>query len=300
MIAVVALMLLVCLAVPAGLAWRLWRLDEPGRLTWLIVLVETAVFLALILLLGRWDMAGLWSRAVLVGAIVAAALVSALRHARRPWLAAGGPPILQSHGHRLLSLALAGLALAYVASGVVARDRPHALVFPLDGGRFVVAQGGGIGILNHHSGHRAQRHAVDITAVGASGFRASGLLPQDPARYAIFGRPVISPCEGTVVAAVAGLPDLSPPQADRNNPAGNHVVLACGGLLVELAHLRKGSVAVETGTPIRVGDAVGLVGNSGNSTEPHLHIHAVDAASGEGVRMSFDGAVPVRNSVWRR
>lgn len=300
MIAVVALMLFVCLAVPAGLAWRLWRLDEPGRLPWLIVLAETAVFLALILLLGRWDMAGLWSRVVLVWAVVVAAVVSLARHARRPWLAAGGPPILQSHGHRLLSLALAGLALAYVASGVVARDRPHALAFPLDGGHFVVAQGGSIGILNHHNSHRAQRHAVDITAVGASGFRASGLLPQDPVRYAIFGKPVISPCNGTVAAAVDGLPDLSPPQADRNNPAGNHVVLACDGLLVELAHLRKRSVAVETGKPIRIGDAVGQVGNSGNSTEPHLHIHAVDMASGEGVRMSFDGAVPVRNSVWRR
>jgi hypothetical protein len=300
MIAVVLLMLLVCLAVPAGLAWRLWRLDEPSRLPWLIVLAETAVFLALILLLGRWDMAGLWSRAALVGAIAVGAVVSLMRHARRPWLAVDALPVWQGHGHRLASLALSGVALAYVASGVVARDRPHALAFPLDGGRFVVAQGGGIGILNHHSSHRAQRYAVDITAVGASGFRASGLLPQDPARYAIFGKPVISPCEGTVVAAVDGLPDLPPPRADRGNPAGNHVVLACDGLLVELAHLREGSVAVETGKPIRIGDAIGQVGNSGNSTEPHLHIHAVDAVSGEGVRMSFDGAVPVRNTVWRR
>lgn len=300
MIAVVALMLFVCLAVPAGLAWRLWRLDEPSRLAWLIALAEAAVLLALILLLGRWDMAGLWSRVLLLGAVVAAAFVSLMRHARRPWLVAGQASIWHSHGHRLAALALSGMALAYVTSGLAARDRPHALAFPLDGGRFVVAQGGGIGILNHHSGHRVQRHAVDITAVGASGFRASGLLPQDPARYAIFGKPVISPCDGTVAAAVDGLPDLSPPQADRNNPAGNHAVLACGGLLVELAHLRKGSVAVAVSKPIQVGDPIGQAGNSGNSTEPHLHIHAIDAVSGDGVQMSFDGAVPVRNAFWQR
>lgn len=300
MIAVVLLLLLICLAVPAALAWRLWRLHEPGRLAWLIVLAETAVFLSLVLLLGRWDMAGMWSRVVLVGAVGAAAVVSLMRHARRPWQATGALPVWHSHGHRLVSLALSGMALVYVVSGLIARDRPHALAFPLDAGRFVVAQGGGIGILNHHSGHRAQRHAVDITALGASGFRASGLLPHDPARYAIFGKPVISPCDGTVAAAVDGLPDLSPPQADRNNPAGNHVVLACGGLLVELAHLRKGSVVVAVGKPVRIGDPIGEVGNSGNSTEPHLHIHAVDAVSGNGIQMSFDGVVPVRNSVWQR
>ena len=62
---------------------------------------------------------------------------------------------------------------------------PRTLAFPLEGGRFVVAQGGGIGILNHHAGHPAQRHALDITAVDATGFRAAGILPAQASFHAL-------------------------------------------------------------------------------------------------------------------
>lgn len=296
MIAIVALLLFVSVVLPLAFAWRLWRLDEPSRLGWLLVLAESAVFVALIILLARWDIAGFWSRAVLIGLCVIAGVASAWRHAGRPWRRPGDPPFWQRHGAQLAALALFGPALVYVLVGLFARHDPRALAFPLAGGDFVVAQGGGAGILNHHHGHRAQRYALDITAVGSFGFRAPGVLPNDPARYAIFGKSVISPCDGTVKTAVDGLPDLSPPTSDKTNPAGNHVVLVCGDLEVELAHLRMGSVVAEVGQQIRAGDPIGQVGNSGNSTEPHLHIHAVDAGSGAGVQMSFDGVVPARNT----
>jgi len=300
MTAVIALLSLICIALPIAFAWRLWRLDLPTRLGWLIVLAETAVLVGLILLLGRWDIAGLWTRMALAALLAGAALVSAFRHLRRPWREPDGWSIWQGYGLPLTSLALFGAALVYVTGWGMARHEPRALTFPLQDGRFVVAQGGGIGILNHHASHPAQRHALDITAVDAAGFRAKSLLPEDPARYAIFGKAVVSPCAGTVMAAVDGLPDLPPPNADRANPAGNHVVLACGDLQIELAHLRKGSLVVEVGQQIAVGKAIGQVGNSGNSTEPHLHIHVVDQRSGAGVQMSFDGIVPIRNTLFAR
>jgi murein DD-endopeptidase MepM/ murein hydrolase activator NlpD len=56
--------------------------------------------------------------------------------------------------------------------------------------------------------------------------------------------------------------------------AGNHVILDCGGVWVVLAHLRRGTCLVHEGTRVRVGDPIGEVGNSGNTNEPHLHIHA--------------------------
>lgn len=292
MIAVVALLACVSIVLPLVFAWRLWRLDEPTRLGWLLVLAEIAVFTALIFLLGRWDIAGLWSRAALLGLLLVAALVSTWRHIGRPWRVS----LWRSQGQRLAALALFVPALVYVVVGVLARHEPRLLAFPLTGGHFVVAQGGSAGILNHHYSHRAQRHALDITAVNAAGFRASGFLPDDPTLYAVFGKGVISPCDGTVKAAIDGLPDLSPPARDKTNPAGNHVVLSCGDLEVELAHLRRGSVVVAAGSHIRAGDPIGQVGNSGNSTEPHLHVHAVDAVSGAGVQISFDGVVPTRNS----
>jgi murein DD-endopeptidase MepM/ murein hydrolase activator NlpD len=106
---------------------------------------------------------------------------------------------------------------------------------------------------------------------------------------------VVSPCDGAVLAAQDGLPDQAPPQADPDNPAGNHVVLACGGLRIELAHLAAGSVAVAPGDRVRSGDRLGAVGNSGNTSEPHLHIHAVDAATGQAAPVTLAGTTPARN-----
>lgn len=200
----------------------------------------------------------------------------------------------------LASLALFGGALAYVmAAGIFGRHDPRPLTFPLEGGRFVIAQGGGIGLHKHHSRHRAQRHALDITAVNAAGFRAGGLLPKDPAHYVIFGKPVISPCDGMVIAARDGLPDLPPPTRDRDNPAGNHVVLSCGDVRVELAHLRQGSSRLSPARASVSAILIGEVGNSGNTTEPHLHVYAVDPRTSAGVQMSFDGLVPVRNTTFQ-
>lgn len=300
MIYAVGLFVFISIALPLAFTWRLWRLDVPTRLAWLIVAVETAALVWLVLLLGRWDIGGIWTRAALAGVALIAAVVSGIRHAGRPWRVSGDAPFWRSCGPMLASLVLIGGAVIYVTAWGMARQDPRPFLFPLKDGSFIVAHGGGVGILNHHSHHPAQRHALDITAVDAAGFRASGLLPGDPARYAIFGKIVVSPCNGTVAAAVDGLPDLPPPTADRGNPAGNHVVLACDGLLVELAHLRKDSVVVQAGQQVSAGAPIGQVGNSGNSTEPHLHVHAVDARSGAAVQMSFDGAVPVRNALFER
>ncbi len=300
MIYAVGLFVFISIAIPLTFAWRLWRLDLPTRLAWLIVAAETAGLVWLILLLGRWDIAGMWTRAALACLVLVAAVVSGVRHLQRPWRAPGEASFWHGHGPMLASPVLIGGALVYVTAWGMARQDPRPFLFPLKGGSFVVAHGGGVGILNHHSHHPAQRHALDITAVDAAGFRAPDLLSGDPARYAVFGKVVVSPCSGAVTAAVDSLPDLPPPTADRGNPAGNHVVLACDGLQVELAHLRKGSVVVEVGQQVDAGAPIGQAGNSGNSTEPHLHIHAVDARSGTAVQMSFDGVVPVRNTRFER
>jgi hypothetical protein len=57
--------------------------------------------------------------------------------------------------------------------------------------------------------------AADITALNAAGFRSSGLLPDELEHYAIYGKAVVSPCNGTVVDVLDGRADLVPPQSDR-------------------------------------------------------------------------------------
>ena len=74
-------------------------------------------------------------------------------------------------------------------------------------------------------------------------------------------------------------------------PAGNHVVIDHGnGEYSLLAHFRRGTVTVHAGDRVKAGELLGHCGNSGNSSEPHLHIHLQNASkfgSGEGLPMQF-------------
>jgi murein DD-endopeptidase MepM/ murein hydrolase activator NlpD len=76
------------------------------------------------------------------------------------------------------------------------------------------------------------------------------------------------------------------------NPAGNHVVLDHGnGEFSLLAHLQKGSLRVKAGDTVKAGQPLGLCGNSGNTSEPHLHIHLQTGpefpGATEGLPMAF-------------
>jgi murein DD-endopeptidase MepM/ murein hydrolase activator NlpD len=105
--------------------------------------------------------------------------------------------------------------------------------------------------------------------------------------------------------AADGYPDL-PPGEFRNDPVpGNHVIIRPNGIEVNilLANLQNGSVLVKTGDRVTAGQPVGKVGNSGNSREPHLHIHAqkqmVKDGKSEwvGVPIRFGSRWLVRNSL---
>ncbi|MDB5685902.1 MAG: hypothetical protein JWR77_491 [Rhizorhabdus sp.] len=294
------LLLFVCIAVPLGCAWHLWRLDTPSMAGWLIACLATVVGSILILLVSRWDIAGLGTRYLVAGLVLVAGLASLRRHMGRPWLVAGWTEVWHRHSASLASLVLLGGAFVYVLMGMRSQPAAHAMSFPLKGGRFVIGQGGNNSLLNYHHDHRAQRYASDISAVNAAGFRALSPLPRDLSDYAIFGASVTSPCRGTVIQSIDGLPDLIPPMRDRDNARGNHVAIACNGVRVELAHLKERSVAVRVGEQVSPGDRLGQVGNSGNTSEPHLHIHAVDLATGIGIPLVFDGIAPVRNTVFER
>lgn len=61
--------------------------------------------------------------------------------------------------------------------------------------------------------------------------------------------------------------------------------------------MQEGTVVVKEGESIQKGKPIGLVGNSGNTSEPHLHIHA--EKNGEGVPIHFNGRFLIKNSlVW--
>jgi len=188
---ITAIISVVFIVVPIGCAWYLWRLDEPTKVDWVIAFLITAAVLILIILVGRWDIAGLRTRYSIGCLVLAASLLSLRRHIGRPWLIGDWKEIWHRHSTSLISLALLCGASIHVLTGTRRPPAAQAMNFPLTGGRFVVGQGGNIALLNYHHGHRAQRYASDITAVNAAGFRATTILPRDLSDYVIFGASVI-------------------------------------------------------------------------------------------------------------
>ncbi|MFC5970605.1 M23 family metallopeptidase [Halomarina salina] len=158
-------------------------------------------------------------------------------------------------------------------------DQTVALRPPFDD-QWTVARGGVTAGNTHSPGLLAQRYAYDFTYTDDRGrtYSADGIWLDD---YYAFGEPVVAPAGGTVVATKDGLRDHPRPGTGWTDwrtwdGRGNHVVVDHGGEYSLLAHLQEGSVAVEPGDQVDVGQEVGRCGNSGNSTEPHLHYQLQD------------------------
>lgn len=285
---------------PAIFCVSLWRSKDPDRLRWLLRAAYTGAFVAYMLALGRWDVVGVYLRYALILGYVVALLKSYVAVKSQPWLAPRElGPRWPAYLVSTAVLLFFGGVLAWVARGHAYDEQALELAFPLSDGWFFVGQGGNTKLLNYHNVLESQRYALDIVGLNDFGVRARLFDAQDLSSYSIYGRPVHSPCDGRVTAAVDEFPDLVPPKSDKNNVAGNHVVIACKGASILLAHMQAGSVAVSPGM-VAAGTVVGRVGNSGNTSEPHLHVHAVregsgDVLEGEGVPLLFDGRFLVRN-----
>jgi murein DD-endopeptidase MepM/ murein hydrolase activator NlpD len=120
--------------------------------------------------------------------------------------------------------------------------------------------------------------------------------PKDPADYAIYGARAIAAADATIVHVIDGLPEQTPgalPSGISLREAdGNSIVAKLrDGLFMLYAHLQAGSIKVKEGDTVKRGDLLGLVGNSGNTSAPHLHFHVMDgpsALTSEGVPYVID------------
>ena len=160
----------------------------------------------------------------------------------------------------------------------------------------------------------ATTYAMDFIAVRGRRTASSRdwrtLLSTEPAdRFFAFGQPVLGPATGSVVAVHDGeadhearrsqlarvpyaLTQAARARAGAGALAGNHVILEreSGTGYVLLAHLRAGSIRVRAGESVVAGQALASCGNSGNSTQPHLHVQVMDTADpfrARGIPMSF-------------
>ncbi|PKJ55842.1 M23 family metallopeptidase [Bacillus sp. SN10] len=135
--------------------------------------------------------------------------------------------------------------------------------------RALVGWGGDRLEANYHVIKPNERWAYDILIPPAE-VKSSKLKD-----YGIFGAKVMAPASGTVVSINNDEKDLVPGSDDFQSMEGNHIYLRLDetGTFLILAHLKKGSIKVKEGQHVNEGEFLAQVGNSGSSSEPHLHIH---------------------------
>jgi Peptidase family M23 len=168
---------------------------------------------------------------------------------------------------------------------------------------------------SHGSDLFGERYAIDFIGVDDR-HRTAGIrdwrtffATEPPERFFAFGQPILAPGSGIVVdvhdaeldhEARRGQLALAPyalGQAARLRAgvgaiAGNYVTISLpeGGNFVALAHLQAGSIRVSVGQEVVAGQQIANCGNSGNSTQPHAHMQAMDSADlsvARGVPMAF-------------
>ncbi|WP_256762047.1 M23 family metallopeptidase [Cohnella sp. WQ 127256] len=164
-------------------------------------------------------------------------------------------------------------------------------------GEWFVFWGGQDVLSNYHYEVPSQRYAYDVFQVKA-GFTYDGDATKNESYYA-FGQEIVAPQSGTVVQAINDIKDNEPVGVmNEDHPAGNVVVIDHGnGEYSFLAHLQMGSVKVKVGDQVSKGDSIGLCGNSGNSSEAHLHYQVSDNKDlfeGESIRVQWEGGLNPR------
>ena len=140
-------------------------------------------------------------------------------------------------------------------------------------GEWTVFWGGDTKELNYHVESKAQKNSFDFLINDSTGksFKTDGKTNED---YFAFGQYILSPCEGDVVYVVDGVKDNIPGVLNPIYLPGNSVIIKTdNNEYLFFAHFKKRSIKVREGQRVKQGALLGLCGNSGNSTEPHLHFH---------------------------
>ena len=172
----------------------------------------------------------------------------------------------------------------------VSTKKPVVIGPPLRGKNWVVANG-----CCNVSPHRGAMLAFDQKLLATERYAIDWIrtddqghldLPDDEntenTDFPAYDEPIISVAGGRVVDVVDRYPDEKPgvldPDLTLEDAGGNHVIVDIGGgRYAFYAHLKPNSIAVEEGDRVRRGEVLGRLGNSGNTSAPHLHFHVMDA-----------------------
>jgi hypothetical protein len=309
------LIVMLHLVIPLALILWTWTRSYKSMTTWGIQMLVLISYIVFIFLMGSWVYASFYLRyAILILTIVAA--IRSFMHVR-------GLPLFVTprfsgwigYGAGLIISAV----LVYLVVGAVRShfydETPINLSFPFKGGTYAVFEGGNgrvSSLMNYHYGasiHKgahtnlSMRYAVDITKVTRWGNDAEGFLPRQNDKYAVFNQVVYSPCDGEVFYVEDRWPNETPWSGKPPYNVGNHVVITSNDFGVLMGHLQRGSILVKIGDRVKKGQPIAQSGNSGWTSQPHLHIQAMRKSAGsfwswEGIPIFFDGKNPVKNSLF--
>jgi hypothetical protein len=146
------------------------------------------------------------------------------------------------------------------------------MILPFNG-EWTIVWGGDTKELNYHVESEAQKNAFDIVVTDAKGnsFKTDGKTNSD---YYAFGKELLAPCDGEIVLAVDGVKDNIPGILNPIYVPGNTVIIkTANNEFLFFAHFKQNSIIVKQGQKVKQGQVLGQCGNSGNSSEAHLHFH---------------------------
>lgn len=208
-------------------------------------------------------------------------------------------------------------------------DRPVVVDFPLRG-EWTIEQTPAHRIPSHGTDLFGQRYAYDM--VRTDDRAGLHVHPAGTLRWIVvggrtrdcygWGQPVHAALDGEVVGAIDDVAErqwlhvareawgalrnaftygTGRRPLDTRRLAGNHVVIRTGDVYAVYAHLAPGSIAIAVGDRVAVGDVIGRVGHTGNSTAPHLHFHLMDSADpvrARGIPCAFAHYLVQRDGRW--
>lgn len=172
----------------------------------------------------------------------------------------------------------------------------NAYSMPISGEWFVF-WGGANEFINYHYAYEHMRYAYDLVKV-QDGVSFQNTPTQNENFYA-FNEEIVAPADGKVIQLIDDLVDYTPGEMDPVNAAGNYVVIEHANKEYSLlAHLKENSIQVAIGELVKEGQCIGKCGNSGNTSEPHLHFQVMDSPDlndAKSLRIRFkDGIEPIR------
>lgn len=158
-------------------------------------------------------------------------------------------------------------------------------------GEWTVVWGGDTKEQNYHIQSKAQKNAFDFIITDNTGksYKSNGQTNED---YYAFGKELFAPCNGEIVLVVDGVKDNKPGEFNPIYVPGNTVILkTAANEYLFFAHFKQQSIKVKQGDKVKQGQVLGLCGNSGNSSEAHLHYHIQhieDMNKATGIKCYFD------------